>query len=554
MTKQKRQNSIDSDLLRGRDFSTRSAWDDAYASFSVADAVAPLGVDDLKLLAMAAYLTGREDEFLDAYERAYLAYCDAGMDRPAAHCAFWLGLTLMFKGETGRATGWLSRCRRLVEDQEHDCVERGYLLVPLVEQHLAAKSTDLALSAAKEAAETGERFGDEDLVVMARHQQGRVLIQSGRVDEGLALLDDAMIGVTRGDLSPIVTGLVYCSVIDACQEVYAYGRSREWTAALTDWCEAQPQMVTFTGRCLVHRAEIMQLGGKWQDAIVEAGLACERFTGSTAKQASASALYQQAEVYRLQGKFSAADEAYRNASQWGWEPQPGLALLRLAQERHDLAVAAIRRSVGESGNPLHRAGLLPAGVEIMLEAGDIESAKNYSQELDGIAGKFASEAIVAMAAKARGSVALAKGHAEIAFGSLREAARIWQKIEAPYLAARVRVLLGQACRMVGDTEGGTLELDAARSVFAKLGAAPDLARVDALLRLKDSGPPNVLTRRQSQVLLLIAAGKTNKAIAAELRLSEKTVDRHVSNIFDRLDVPTRAAATAYAYANNMVKA
>ena len=349
-----------------------------------------------------------------------------------------------------------------------------------------------------------------------------------------------------------MTGLIYCSVIEVCQQTYALDRAREWTAALEQWCAQQPEMIAFTAMCLVHRAEIMQLQGAWPDALDEAQRACERFTLGFDQQSPAAAFYQQAEVHRLRGEFTAAEEAYRNASQGGWEPQPGLALLWLAQGRIEAADAAIRRVLSVTTDQLQRTNLLPACIEIMLAGGASPEARDACCEIEEIAERFGIDVLSALAAHARGAVALADGEAQAALGALRHAWQVWQKAKVPYLAARVRVLMGLACRALGDEDGGRLELDAARAVFAQLGAAPDLAWVDSLRQRAPSGHSQGLTPRELQVLRLVATGKTNKAIATELCVSEKTVDRHVSNIFTKLHVPSRAAATAYAYEHKLI--
>ena len=548
----KRVTQVAGELAQGRRFCEERAWADAFQSLSRSDEQAPLGVEDLELLAMSAYLIGRDEDFLETLDRAHSAHRKAGETARAARCAFWLGLSLLLKGETGQGTGWLAGARRLIERENADCVERGYLLLPTAEQLLGAEDYDSAYATAAGAIEIGDRFGEIDLVACARHIQGRALMLKQQVDEGLALLDEAMIAVAAGDLSPLMTGLIYCSVIDACQQVYAMGRAWEWTSALSQWCERQPQMVAFTGTCLVHRAEIMQLHGAWGDAIEEARRACERHAQGGEQQPPAAAFYQQAEVYRLRGEFRAADEAYRNASQRGCDPHPGLALLRLAQGRTDTAAAAIRRAVSATTDPPQRTRLLPAYVEIMLCAGDIEDALNASLELANIAESYDTGVLGAMAAQARGAVELAEGNHKAALGSLRHAFEAWRRVEAPYEATRVRVLVALACRAFGDDEGARLELDAARAVFEQLGAAPELARIDSITKGTPASHPHGLTPRELQVLLLVAAGKTNKAIAAELFVSEKTVDRHVSNIFNKLDVPSRAAATAYAYKHKLI--
>jgi DNA-binding CsgD family transcriptional regulator len=539
----------DLDLARG--YYQQRAWADAYQAFLRADQETPLAAEDVELLAMAAYLVGRDEDYLKALERAYNAHRDTRGRLRAVRCAFWLGFRLLMRGETGHAGGWFARAQRLLERGARECAERGYLLLPTVEQHLASGDHEAAYAAAAKAAAIGEHCSDADLVACARHQQGRIRLQQGQVAAGLALLDETMVTVTAGELSPLVTGLMYCSVIAACQQVYAFDRTREWTAALTQWCEGQPDMVAFAGVCQVHRAEIMQLRGTWPEAIEEARRACARSQGFD-RRAAAAALYQQAEVHRLKGEFAAAEQAYQGASQLGLEPQPGLALLRLVQGRSDVAATAIRRVASTTENRLKRMGLLPAYVDIMLAAGEVQDASNACRELEDIARSFGTGVPDAIAAQARGAVDLAEGDAQAALGSLRNAFEVWQGIQAPYAAARVRLLIGLACRALGDEDGADLELDAARSIFERLGARPDVARINALTKGVASGNTHRLTPREVQVLRLVAAGKTNAAIAAELLLSGRTVERHLSNIFTKLDLSTRTAATAWAYEHGLI--
>jgi DNA-binding CsgD family transcriptional regulator len=540
-------------LERGREAYARRAWMDAYESLSHADRAGTLGAEDLELLATAAYMLGRGDDYQSALGRAHHAHLDAGKALRAARCAFWAGLNLMLREEMGPAMGWFGRAQRLLERDERDCVERGYLLIPVLLGHVASGDSEAAYATAAEAAEIGTRFGDADLVALVVQEEGHALVRQGRVEEGLRLLDETMVAVTAGELSPIVTGLVYCNTIAFLQSVYELRRAREWTAALTRWCERQPDMVAHTGVCLVHRAEIMELQGAWRDALQEARRAGERFAQEMGNRLDAgNALYRQGEVHRLRGELAAAEDAYREASRRGWEPQPGLALLRLAQGNGAAATAAIRRVVGETSERLKRARLLPAYVEIMLAVGDVEEARSTCRELHEISEVQGSEALGAMSARARGEVALAEGDARDALVALRDAAHRWQKLEAPYEAARVRVLVGLACRALGDEDTAVLELDAARGTFEQLGAAPDLARVQSLVRSPASVDAHGLTARELQVLRLVAVGATNKAIAAELVLSERTIDRHVSNILTKLRVSSRAAATAFAYEHELV--
>ena len=524
----------------------------AFQSLTRADEAAPLGAGDLRLLALSAYLVGREHDFVRAMEDAYRAHLRADEVLPAARFAFWLGFHLADRGQEARATGWLGRAARLVEREEQDCVERGYLLLPVVLQYLFSGDYETAYAIAADATAIGERFGDPDLVALAVHLQGTALVRQGRVDDGLALLDEVMVAVTTDELSPFLTGLIYCSVIEACREVYALRQSQEWTVALTQWCQGQPDLVPYAGQCLVHRSEIMQLHGAWPDALAEARRAGERFARGDDQPAAAVASYQQGEIHRLLGDFAAAEEAYRDSSRRGLEPQPGLALLRLAQGDVEAAAAAIRRVVGETVDPLHRARLLPAHIEIMLAAGDADEARRACGDLDEVAAGFSAGVLGAMAAGARGAVELAGGDARAALAALRHAGRVWLDLEAPYEVARVRELIGLACEALGDHDSAALELDAARAAFDHLGARPDRSRVDSLVGRAASGAAPRLAPRELQVLRLITAGKTNRAIATQLVVSERTVDRHVSNIFTKLGVPSRAAATAYAYEHHLV--
>jgi DNA-binding CsgD family transcriptional regulator len=538
------------ELERGREAYSSSAWATAHESLSLVDQQTPLAAGDLELLATSAYMLGREDEWIGLVERAYHGYSEVGDVRRAVRCAFWIGIHLALRGEMGPATGWLGRAQRLLERVEGECVEQGYMLMPVVFQHEAEGDWEGASATAAEAAEIGERFGDADLFALAIHAQGDVLVRYGRVREGLGLLDEAMVAVTTEALSPIVTGIVYCGVILACEEVYELRRAKEWTAALTRWCERQPDLLAFTGRCLVHRAQLMQLRGDWLDALKEAQRAGRRFEEAMNQAAAAKACYLQGEVHRLRGEFGPAEEAYRQASRLGLEPQPGWALLRLARGNAAAAAGAVRRALGETTDRPRRAGLLPAAVEIMLATGEVDDAREASRELEGIATEYESDMLRAMHAQARGAVELAAGDAGDALVDLRQASRAWQELEAPYEAARARVLVGQACRALGDEDAFELELGAARSAFEELGATPDLVSLDSLTA--PAGDTHGLTARELEVLRLIATGKSNREIAASLVISEHTVARHIQNIFTKIGVPSRTAAGAFAFEHDLL--
>jgi DNA-binding CsgD family transcriptional regulator len=539
------------DLERGREAYDARAWKDAHALLSSADGRTPLGAGDLELLATCAYMLGRDEEYEDVLERAHHAHLASGDPMRAVRCAFWCGMNLLTRGAMGPGSGWIGRAQRLLERHEGDAVERGYLLIPLVFRHEAAGEFDVAASVAAEAAAIAERFGDADGLALASHAEGFMLIKAGRVAEGLGVLDEAMLAVTAGKLSPIPTGIVYCGVILACQEVFEVRRAKEWTAALTRWTEGQPDLVAFTGRCLVHRAEILQLNGAWQDALAEARQARRRFVDSQNLGRIGLALYREAEVERLLGHYDTAEELYRDASRHGWDPQPGLAQLRLAQGRAEIAATTIRRALDEAAEPLRRAALLPACVEIALAAGDVDAAALACAELEDLAGRFESEMLHAIVDYARGAVSLAEDDPRSALGALRRSADVWQELDAPYEVARARELVGLACRALGDSDAATLELEAAHALFEGLGAEIDRKRVEILLAQPHERPAG-LTARELEVLRLIAGGRSNRAIAAELVISEHTVARHVQNIFVKLDVSSRTAAASFAFEHGLV--
>jgi DNA-binding NarL/FixJ family response regulator len=532
-------------LARGRDAYARREWSTAYEALAAADREAPLATDDLELLARSAYLLGRDDDYLSSLERAHHAYLAGGNARGAARCSFWIGHGLMFQGQTGPGVGWFARGTRLLES-EPDCVERGYFLIPVLLEQSSRGDFEAAHTTAAEATEIGERFGDRDLVAMGLMEQGHALVRLGRTGDGLRLVDETMVAVSTGELSPIVAGIVYCNTIAFCRDVYEVRRAREWTAALTEWCERQPEMVAHNGLCLVHRAEIMTIGGAWPSALEELHRLDGRFRqGFLNRRALGHAAYREGEVLRLYGKLREAEAAYREAARFGRQPQPGLALVRLAQRKRKPAAASIRRAVGEANLPLKRAALLPAYIEIMLAIGDLEDARAASQELSGIAERQESESLRALAAHAAGAISLAEGDPSAALPVLRSAWRAWQELEAPYEAARARVLVGLACAALGDEDGAAVELDAAREVFGSLGAARDVAHVESLTGRRWAGDHG-LTKRELEVLRLVASGKSNREIATGLVISERTVARHVQNIFAKLGVSSRSAASVFA--------
>ncbi|MEW6582511.1 MAG: LuxR C-terminal-related transcriptional regulator [Actinomycetota bacterium] len=536
-------------LVRGRDALRRKAWGDAYAQFASADSEETLEPADLEGAALAAYLTGRDDECEALWARAHRAWLDGRDLQRAARCAFWLGLPLLLKGEMARGGGWLARGARLLDELGSDCAERGLLLVPVALRALSAGDPASAMETIGRVEEIGERFGDPDVLAFGRLGGGQALIALGDVREGVSRLDEAMVVVTADEVSPIATGLVYCAVLLACQDTFDLARAEEWTAVLSRWCDAQQDLVPFRGDCLIHRAEVLQVRGQWSESLAEARRACDWLAG---RPAAGRAHYQLGELHRLRGEFTEADRHYRAASASGRRPQPGCALLRLAQGHLDAAAAMIERTVEDARDPVTRAATLPASVEIALARRRVAAARSAADELSALAADREAALLHAVAAHALGTVLLAEGDPQAAFAALQESCVRWVEVSAPYGQARARVGLALACRALGDGDSADMELDAARSVFARLGASPDLERIERL-----SGGPTAatgagLTPREHEVLALVAAGHTNWQIAAALVISPHTVRRHLQNIFRKLGVSSRAAATAYAFQHDLV--
>jgi DNA-binding CsgD family transcriptional regulator len=538
-------------LVEGREAYGRRAWGDAFAALSAADRDEHLEPQDLELLATSAYLTGHPAESADAWTRAHSALLGRGDVTRAVRCAVRLGVDLIHAGEHVRGGSWVSRAKQLLEEHPSDCVEQGYVLLPMAVRRIMDGDVQGACELFQQAEEIGRRFGESDLVTMARHGVGRARIRSGSIAEGLALLDQAMVSLEAGEVSPVFAGDIYCSVIEACLEVFDVRRAREWTTALAQWCDSQPDLVPFTGQCLVRRAEIMQLHGEWSDAIDVARDACAHFLRGPEQPAVAAAFYQQGELQRLRGDLSAAEESYREATRRGRNAQPGLALLRLAQGQVDAATSSIRVALEQAKGRPARCRLLPAYTEIMIAARDVEAARAGAEELTQLAETIAAPLLLATAAQATGSVALARGDARSALDALRRSWATWQEIQAPYEAARTRVLIGLALRELGDDDAAEMEFDAARWAFEHLAAPGEMARVAKLSRAVSRNASGTLTDREMEVLKLIAAGHTNRTIGSRLKISEKTVARHVSNIFTKLGLNSRAAATAYAYQHGL---
>ena len=468
----------------------------------------------------------------------------------AARSAFWLAWNLLLRGDMARSGGWLGRARTLLDDGAHDSAVRGLLLVTEGLEQLDGGDPRSAYATFEHASAIGERFADRDVIALGRLGRGQALIAQGDLTRGAACLDEAMVAVIANEVTAAVAGIVYCAVLLECRNMFDARRAQEWTEALTRWCLSQPDLVPYRGQCLVHRSEVLQFQGNWPDALEEARRACLHLAGHPA---IGEAYYQQAEMHRLRGEYDAAEAAYRGASKFGREPQPGMALLRLAQGDIASALASIRRVVAEAQGQTPRSRVLAAFAEISLAAGDRDAARTAADELAAIASAVDVPLLVALADHIQGSVLVADGDALGALHVLRAALTIWQELSAPYESAHERALIAMACRQLGDEESARLEFEQARTTFETLGAAPDVAAIDALVdATADTMPlPGGLTAREAEVLKLVTAGMSNHEIAVQLVVSDHTVRRHLQNIFAKAGVSSRAAATAYAFEHGL---
>lgn len=538
-------------------------WLHAYEALSHIDAQSALSAADLELLATAAFLCGHSEECRQARLRAYQIYVNTGDFRRAARCAATIGFDQIGIGEIAQAVGclpasmsscsaWAAQGSALLE-HEGDCAERGFLLVPVAYEQLVMERNHAgAASTAAQAAEIGRRFGDLDLLAFALSIQGRSILRSGRLLEGMLVLDESVTVVETGDVSALFAGIVLSAAIDASEEAFDSGRFDEWTRALTKWCEAQEGMVAFRCRSLAHQARLSQLHGRWGDALEHATQASGGSIADADAAAAAAAAYRLGELRRLRGELSAAEAAFDQASRLGFEPQPGLALLRLAQGDTKASVAAINRVLAESQGRLQRATILPAVVEILIRSGDLAGSATAATELAEIAAHHGSPTLEAAAKQARGAVLLAEGRALAALASLRQACRVWRAFAWTFEEGRARMLIARCCRMLGDDDSAALEVSVARRIFTRLGAKPDLAQSASIFAKAPAVSTFGLTRRELEVLRLLATGLTNQAIADELVVGVRTVDTHVSSVLAKLGVSSRSAATSLAYRHHLV--
>jgi ATP/maltotriose-dependent transcriptional regulator MalT len=538
------------DLLEnGRAAFRACRWRAAFDALSEADSVSPLGPEDLEALGSSAWWLCRLRECIAARERAFAAHLEAGHARQAAMVALALCFSAFRRGEAAIAAAWFAQGERLLESEPEGREHGRFLRARAVLAH-ARGDLDGALAYTHQATALGNRHNDRELVVLARYVEGCILLKLGSVSKGMALLDEAMLAAIQGGLPPMAIGEIYCNLIDACYELGDLRRAGEWTEGLKAWSETQPLSV-YPGMCRVRRAGVLHLSGAWSEAEEEARRACGELLEMNPRVA-AEGFYAIGEIRGRSGDLHGAEDAFRRASELGREPQPGLALLRVVQGNVEAAAAAIRAALTlDSRNRLGRAKLLPAQIEIAIAADDLETAQVAVDELVAIAGDYASPALEAAAALGCGALELARGDSTGALRTLRRAWQLWHALDCPFEAATARRLLGLACRSNGDEDGAELALVAAHDTFERLGATREAARTADLLGR--GSLPAGLTGREVQVLRLVAAGKSNREIAGELYISAKTVARHLSNIFVKLNVSSRTAATAFAYRHGIVE-
>lgn len=542
-------------LDQGRSAFAGRQWRAAYTQLSAADRDAPLEPADLERMATAAYLVGQDDDAVTLWSRLHHECVEDGNSQRAVYWGYWLSMIHLVHGAPAQATGWLARAQRLDNARREPDAVQGY--GEIIGGLLALGSGDIAGAVAHFGAAVGlaDRFHDSDLLALGLLGEGQALVMQHEFDNGAARLDEAMLGITAGKVSPVLAGIVYCAVILTCQRTFDLARAREWTLQLDSWCAAQPDLIPFRGECLVHRSRLMQARGDWSGALDETARARDHLAARS-EAVVGRACYQQGELHRLRGEYDAAERMFRDAGRYGCEPQPGVSLLRFAMGEVEGAATAIRRAVdaavdvpGPAGG-LSRPLLLGPLIEILLATGDIAGARRAADELAAIAARMNAPYLAAMSAHSGGAVLFAEGEMQAAQAHLREAWMLWQQLEMPYESACVRVLLGQVCRRLDDDETARMHFDAARTVFERLGAAPALAELKRLTA--DAGSDNRLTPREREVLALVAAGKSNRRIATALAISEHTVARHVSNIFDKLGVNSRTAATSYAHTHKLI--
>lgn len=541
------ESSLDSAL---RAFSNRR-WADAFDSFALADSEVPMLPGHLEQWGIAAHMLGRAQDEAQQLQRAERQYRDAGDFRAAIRCAFFLGMSSAERGEVATAQGWFGRAADTLAAFGEECPEHGFLMVPDALQYLEGGRADVAHPIFEEIRVLGQRYGVADLTALGLLGCGQSLVRLGRISEGVPQIDQAMVAATSGELSPVITGIVYCASLESCHQTFDLGRAQEWTNALVAWCDSQQALVPFRGFCSIYRAELTELRGEWDLAFQQVEDAERQLAVPPGHPAIALAYYREGELHRLRGNYGEADKSFRGAEEWGHRPEPGRARLRMAQGRHDAAAIAIQHALHEAPDGVSRVPLLAAAVDIFLELNDGSAAKASLDELLTWAEQFRSAWLTAVSERAHGMVLAHEASPSEASRLLRRSLGRWQQLNMPYETATTRVILARTGLMSGDAETADAQLELARSTFEQLGARPDLEKL-AANHDRDASRPDGLTAREIEVLRLVATGMTNRAIALNLSISERTVANHVANILSKVGVSSRSAATAYAHRHKLI--
>ncbi|NIK57357.1 helix-turn-helix transcriptional regulator [Kribbella shirazensis] len=531
-------------LSRARELHTASRWEEACVEYAAADAVEPLAVHDLEAYAEAAQVSARGTEAVVLLRRIFDLRLAANELDDAAYAAFWLWWAFFTSNELVQANGWLQQVGRALGPE---LAGSPWLRIPeamfqgMTGNHSHAEEL---LSAVVEGSHG-------DVVPWALSMWGQTLIDAGRLQDGLDRLEEAMAALFEDGLSARVTPWIYCAAVRGCCLARDFTRARAWNRSMARWLDSLDSLGgAYLGNCRIYRSRLLCLTGAWPDALDEIAAVCDDLDGY-AGWVCGHAFYQLGEVRRLRGEWDAAEEAYLRAAQHGCPTQPGLSLLRLAQGDVDAASAGVRRALTEVTTTPDRLDVLKAAVTIHLEEGNLEAARDAVAEFENITAEVTTPVIQAEAYAVRGALALSEGDAGSALPLLRRAVGAWQAQDAPHEVAQLNVLIGQACHALGDHDGAQLEFSAARETFERLGARPDLAQLDRIAATTGTGTHG-LTHREIEVLCAIAQGKSNRAIANELHLSERTVHRHVANIFIKLGVDSRTAAVAHAIKERIV--
>jgi class 3 adenylate cyclase len=474
-------------LERGRAAFERRAWGTAFDELRSSDAVVSLTPEDLERLGEAARWSRHFDEMFDTFERAAAAYESRGDRRSAARVAVKLTIEHYTRHGDALAAGWLARAGRLLE-REPPCRERGLVMMCMAQGMFQMGDGAAALQVSQEMIELGRELEDQDIEALGRLAMGHARLLGGEVNEGTALIDEAMAAALGGELELWTTGQIFCSTIFACRNRGDWGRAGEWSVASLRWCERQ-SLSGFPGLCRFHRAEVMRFRGELDRAERDASDAVDELLLAAPRWA-AWGLHELGEIRRRRGDLKGAVESFRHSAELGFDPQPGLALLRLDEGKPTVARRAIVEALADE-NGLAREGrwlLLPAAVEIASAAGDAELARSALEELTELAESLDTTAVRAAAMVASARVALLESRAEDAVRDLRRGVRTWSELDVPYEAAQARELLAGTYAELGDQDAAELELTAARATFERIGAERAARRVAALLSKADAGP------------------------------------------------------------------